>query len=253
MATGAIGHEIEIFGGRGVQHRFQRGAARVGDGPRRQAIDAIGVVAGGRLDVGAGQRPVQPPLAAGDAIDDRRVRLQPHALVQPVDEDRGDDGALFGHRRFLLDDGGKRHRLLLRRDGRHGHPAGPQLFQQPGLCRLHILDQLLARHAAPEHIGIRQDRALGRQCCGRAGEHLAGIDAGHRHLAGEAFGNGDLVGDRPAAGDEGHDLLHGGRRGDVVFAGLEPRALPGQLRQGREDAPVGNDAAPLQRRADFSG
>lgn len=81
------------------------------------------------------------------------------------------------------------HRLFLGLDRRH-RLALLLVFEQLRLRRLHVIDQLLPGHAAPEHIGIRfrAGSPLRPHRGGRAHEDLVLVDARHRHLAGEAFG-----------------------------------------------------------------
>src|SRR5262249_861323 len=86
MPAGTVGDEKEIFGARGAGGGLERRLAGIGDRPRRQAVDYVGVVAGLELDVGARDRPAERPLPADNAVDDRRVRLQLHSLLEPIDE-----------------------------------------------------------------------------------------------------------------------------------------------------------------------
>ena len=98
---------------RRIGDRLERRAAGIGDRRRRQAVDQIGVVGRRLVDVGLVDRAVgRLALAAEQAVDDRRVGLQPHALVQPVDEDGGDARALVAAAGFLLDDRGQRDEFV---------------------------------------------------------------------------------------------------------------------------------------------
>lgn len=92
---------------------------------------------------------------------------------------------------------------------------------------------------------------LGRHRGRIARQHLVGVDAVHRHLAGEAFRDRDLVGDGLAAGDEGHHLGHCRTLGEGIFTSLQRGALARQLRHERENAAVGDDAVLLQHIADL--
>ena len=114
MSAGAVGDEIELLGARRLGGRLERGAARIGNRRRRQAIDHIGVVRRRLLDFAAHDRASQRPFAADQTIDDGRIGLQLHLLLQAVDEDRSDARALLRPAGFLLNDGGKDDELLRR-------------------------------------------------------------------------------------------------------------------------------------------
>jgi hypothetical protein len=73
---------------------------------------------------------------------------------------------LFRLAGFLLDDGGHRHELLRRLDRQIWHAAVPDFLHHPRLRLLHALDHLLARHAARELVGFRQQRSFARDLCG---------------------------------------------------------------------------------------
>jgi hypothetical protein len=102
----------------------------------------------------------------------------------------------------------------------------PDLIDQLLLRSRHLLDDLGALGAARELVGIRAQAALGRQAPAdrlpepdrrsHAIEHLAhasGLRAGHR------------IEDRLAGFQQLHDLVHGGMRLDLVFAGLQAFAV----------------------------
>src|SRR5690606_33173609 len=94
-------------------NRLERGPARIGNRRRRQAVDDVGVVGRRLVDVGTVDRTVgRLALAAEQAVHDRRVGLQAHALAEPVEEDRRDARALVRYPGLLLDDRRQRHELL---------------------------------------------------------------------------------------------------------------------------------------------
>src|SRR4029077_12088862 len=103
MTAGAVGGEEQVAGARRIRRRLERGAAWIGDRPRRQAVDDIGVVRCRLLDLAALDRPAERPLAADQAIDDRRIGLQLDLLAQAIDEHRGDPAALVRLAGLLLD------------------------------------------------------------------------------------------------------------------------------------------------------
>ena len=100
VAAGAVGDEEQIAGARRIGGGFQRGPPRIGDRPRRQAVNHIGVVGRRLLDFAALDRPAQRALAADQPVDDGRIRLQLYLLPQPIDEYRGDPAALVRPCRF---------------------------------------------------------------------------------------------------------------------------------------------------------
>ncbi len=162
MPAGAVGDEEQVAGAGRIGGRLERGAAGIGDWPGRQALDHIGVVGRRLRDLGALDRPPQRALAAHQPVDDGRIGLHLHLLPQPVGEDSGDPAALVGPAGFLLDDRGKRDQCLRRLDRNVRIAAFPDLRQHPLLGLLHALDHLLARGAAREFVGFRQQRALAR-------------------------------------------------------------------------------------------
>ena len=58
------------------------------------------------------ERPVELAAAARQREQHGRVGLQPHAKLEPVDEDAGDVRALLLARGLLLDDRGEDQRIL---------------------------------------------------------------------------------------------------------------------------------------------
>src|SRR5262245_20632479 len=114
MSAGPVSHEIELARTRRIGGRFQRRAARIGDGSRRQAVDHVGVVRRRLLDLAALDRTSESSLAADQSVDDGRIGLQLHLLLQPVGEYGGDARALVWTTRFLLDDRRQRYELFNR-------------------------------------------------------------------------------------------------------------------------------------------
>ena len=112
MAAVAVGDEIEILRLCGVERRLDGGSARVGNRRRRQSVDLVGIVGRARVDVGAREGAPERALAAGDAVDDRRIGLEPHLAPQPVHEDGGDPLAFVGAAGFLLNDRSEDQGLL---------------------------------------------------------------------------------------------------------------------------------------------
>ena len=114
VAAGAVGDEVEVVRLRRPRRRAQRLPPGRGDGRRRQAAVAVGVEGRVAVEVGAGQRPVQPG-AVRRGVGDRGVGLQRHPAPEAVDVDGGDARPLLRQARFLLHDGGEHQRLARRR------------------------------------------------------------------------------------------------------------------------------------------
>ena len=82
---------------------------------KRQSVACIGVVRRIRAQVLARQIAVE---SCPDAVNDSRIRLQTHALVQPSREHARNSRTFSRQRRLLLDDRGKDERLIGRIDRR---------------------------------------------------------------------------------------------------------------------------------------
>ena len=138
MAAGAVGDEIEFARARRIGRGFERGAAGIGDRSGRQAVDDIGVVGRRLLDLAFHDRPAERALAADQAINDRRIGLQLHFLLEPVDEDGGDPRALLGLAGFLLDERGENDELIRRLDRQVGRTVIPDFLDHsaaaPAAC-----------------------------------------------------------------------------------------------------------------------
>ena len=116
------------------------------------------------LDLAARDRPAERALAADQAVDDGRVGLQPHLLLQPVDEHGGDARALVRLAGLLLDDGGERDELLRRLDRQVGGSGAPRPPAARGRCaccmRWIICSRVVPRR---ELVGVGQQRAFARE------------------------------------------------------------------------------------------
>ena len=221
MSAGAIGDEEQVAGAGRIGGRLQRGAAGIGDRPRRQTLDHIGVVGRRLRDLGTLDRPPQRAPAAHQPVDDGRIGLQLHLLPQPVGEDGGDPAALVGAAGFLLDDRGQCNQCLRRLDRNIRIAALPDFRQHPLLGLLHALDHLLARGAAREFVGFRQQCAFARQFLQRAREQIVVGQPRHDLFGGQAFGNSDAVLHHLAFDDGGDDVAQAGMLLERIFARLE--------------------------------
>ena len=175
----------------GRRCRRRRRAARIGDRSRRQAFDYIGVVGGRLVEFATQDAASERALATDEAINDRRIGLKAHALLQAVEEDAGDAGAFIRLAGFLLDDGGQRDEFVFRLERQIGGATVPDLVHQPGLVVLHLLQELVAGHAARNTIGLRQQHALAGNLANLTGQKLRLVQALDDLFAGQALGNGD--------------------------------------------------------------
>lgn len=242
----AVRDEVEVLRTRRGRHSFQRRAPGIGDRARRQAVDLVGVVGRPRIDVGAADRPPEGAVAADDAVDDRRVRLQPHVLPQAVDEHGGDARPLVRPSCLLLHDGGERHQFLDGVEGKARPPALPHGLHGPLVGVRHLLQDRLAGGPAGEAVGFRQQRPLRRDLVDLPGQHDVCLQAVDDLLGGQPFRDGDRVHDRLAGDEEVHHLPHARPGRERVFAGLEPAALPIGRDPAHEHVAVGDHAFPLQ-------
>ena len=93
-----LGHEIEAVTLLRMKDRVDGLASRQGYGRWRQALVDVGVVGRVAAQVGAGEIAVE---RISQAVDDGRVRLQHHPMVQAADEHTGDGRSLGGQIRSL--------------------------------------------------------------------------------------------------------------------------------------------------------
>src|SRR5918997_2626355 len=89
LSASAVGDEIQLLGPRRIGGRLDRGAARIGDRPGRQTFNNVSVVGRRLLDLATHDRTPKRTLASDETVNDRWIRLQLHALPQPVDENGG--------------------------------------------------------------------------------------------------------------------------------------------------------------------
>ena len=221
MTAGAVGDEIKLARARRIGGGFERGPARIGDRPRRQSGNDISIVRRRLLDFALGDRPPERALAADQAVNNRRIGLQLHILLEPIDEDGGDAGALVGLAGFLLDDRCQHHQLIGRLERQVRRTVIPDFLHHALLRLLHALDQLLAADAAGEVIGIGQQRALARNLPNVADQNVVIRQAGDDLLGGQPLRHADLMLDDFALDHRGNDVAHACMRLELILAGLE--------------------------------
>ncbi len=248
MAAGAVGHEIKLLGTRRVGGGLDRGAAGIGDRPGRQTVDEIGVV-GRRLgELTLGERMAERALAVDQAIDDRRVGLQLHLLLEPINEHRGNPRALLRLAGFLLDDRGQDHELVRRLERQIGAAALPHLSHQPVLRLAHALKHLLAREAAVEMIAVGQQAAFARNVLDVAREDLVLQQPRDDLLGGEPFRHGEGVLHDLAVDDGLQDIAHARMLGEDILASLELGArLHGEHAADEDQAVLVDDPFALEQ------
>ncbi len=86
---------------------------------------------------------------------------------------------------------------------------------------LHALDDLLARRAAGELVGLRQQRALARDLLDRAGERVAVLQPRHDLLGGQSLRDGDRMLHHLAFDQRADHVGDARMRREFVFAVLE--------------------------------
>src|SRR5579885_1103050 len=107
VTAGPVSNKVQLPRARRIGGSLERGAARIGNRARRQTADDICIVRRRLFDLGLGEWTTERTLAANQAVDDGRVRLQLHVLLQPIDEDCSDARTLVGLAGLLFDDRGK--------------------------------------------------------------------------------------------------------------------------------------------------
>jgi hypothetical protein len=75
---------------------------RLTDPTGRQSVNDVGIIGRRLLDFAAHDRPAQRALPADQPLDNSRIGLQPHVLLQAVDEHRGDALAFVAAAGFLF-------------------------------------------------------------------------------------------------------------------------------------------------------
>src|SRR5437763_13716574 len=213
VPAGSVGDEVKLLRASRTGGSLDGGTARIRDRPGRQTVDDVGVV-GRRLGYLAfGQRMPERALAEDEAVNDRRIRLQLHLLLQPVGEHRRDARALLGFAGLFLDDGCEDDELLGALERQIRIASLPYVAHEPLLRLAHALDHLLAREAAMEMVAVGQKAAFPRDVLDIAGEDVVVEKARDDLLGSQAFGNGELMLHRLAFDDGFHHVLHAGAFG----------------------------------------
>ncbi len=222
MAAGAVGHEVELPRARRIGGRFDRRAPGIGDRPGRQAIDHDRCCRASAVRDPPATAAGRACLCRRQAVDDGRIGLQPHLLLEAVDEHRGDARALLGPAGLLLDDGGEDDELLRRAQRQVAGAAFPDLLHQLRCCACCMRWIACSRViAAPEVVAVRQQPAFTRHVLDGAGQDRTVEQPRHDLLGGQTLRDGDEVLDHLAF-DQGLDhVAHACALGEQVFAGLE--------------------------------
>ena len=165
VAAGAVGDEIEVLGARRIGDRLERGAAGIGDRPRRQALDRRRCCRASpcrsRLRMMPRPSVPLPPTRPYTIVgsDCSFMRFMSRLMNTPATR-----GALVGAAGLLLDDRGEDDELLRRLDRQVRRAALPDLAQTlraaPPACALTICWRVIA---ALELVGVGQQRALARR------------------------------------------------------------------------------------------
>src|SRR5262249_23021158 len=161
------------------------------------------------------------PLPADNAVNDCRVRLQLHFLLEPIDEYRRDPRALLGLAGFLLDDRSGDDELVGILERQVGRTMLPDFLHPPALFVLPALDDLLARSAAREVICSRQQRSLLWDFLDVAGKHVVFHQARDDLFRGEPLGDCHLMLDDLALADDVDHVAQARLLGKKVLAVFE--------------------------------
>ena len=116
----------------------------------------------------------------------------------------------------------------------------------------HAVEHALARVAAAELIGLRQQRAFGRDGGDVAGEDVIGHQPVDDLLAGQPLGDGDRINDGAPLDHDVHDLAHARLRRDEILAGLDIALVAVEGDRHAEDPAIGDDAGILERLGDVA-
>ena len=174
-------------------------------------------------------------------------------FLQAIDEDAGDPRAFVGLAGLLLDDRGQRDQLAGRLDRQIGRPLRPDLVDHLGLSFAHARQLGLARVAALEQIGVRQQRALARLLLDVADEHVVVAKSLDDLIAGQTLGNGELVLHDFVRDQLGLDLMQTDAGFEGVFAALQRAAAAVEHRHRREPQRAFDDAGAFELLADRAG
>ena len=221
VTSGAVSYEIKLARAGGIGGGFERGAAGIGDRARRQSVDLVGIVRRRLIDLALHDRPAQRAFAADQSVDDGRVGLQLHLLLQPIDEHGGNARALFGLAGLPLDQRGENNELIRRLQRQIGRVVVPDVLKQVLLCLLHALDDLLAGDAAGEIVRVGEQAPFARDFLDVPGQDVVVQEARDDLLGGQAFRDGELMRHHPALDDGRHHVAQAGVRLELIFAGLE--------------------------------
>src|SRR5258708_15525616 len=111
-------HEVELRDLGRIEDRAQGLASRGGDGPGREAGNAIRVVGGVDAEVRLVDLPVPGPRQA-QGVDDGGVGLERHLLAQAIEEDGGNARTLLALGRLELHERGQGDDLPQARSEEH--------------------------------------------------------------------------------------------------------------------------------------
>ena len=189
VASGSVRHEIKVLAASWVGDCLQRRLAGIGNGPRREALDDVGVVGRGLIEIGPRDRAAERALAEREPVNDGRIGLEPHTFLQPVDEDAGDPRALVGFAGLLLDDRGEDDHFAGRFDRQVGRAPLPDFIDQFGLLFLHARYGRLSVKAAREVVSLGQNRPLARGLLDVASEKFSVTHPADDLLARQSFGD----------------------------------------------------------------
>src|ERR1700730_2343034 len=238
MPASAISHKVELLRARRVGGGLDGRTAGIGDRTGRQPIDQIGVVRRRLRNIALREGSTQRSFAENKPVDDGRIRLQLHLLLEPVREHGCNPRTFFRFTGFLFYDRREYDKLVRGLERQIRMTPLPDLPQQPILRLPHTLDHLLTGEAPIEIVAVGQKTALSRNLFHVPGKDLVIQKTRYDLLGSKAFRNGDLVLHHFALGDCLDDITQAGMRGEEILPSLEVRSCIEREHAAEKDQPM---------------
>ena len=186
-------------------------------------------------EVGPGDAAAEGALAEGQAVDDRRIGLETHALFEAVDEHAGDARPLVSFARLLLDDRRQGDHFARRPDRQIRHPLLPHFLDALCLSPRHCRQQRLAAIAALKRVSVGHKGSLAGSLLDVPSQHLVFAQPLNDLLARQALRDRQLVHDDPMGDELILDVVHAHARLERIFPALQRAAIA--VKQGQNVEP----------------
>ncbi len=174
-------------------------------------------------------------FAEDQAVHDSRIGLEPHVLLQSIEENTGDVRPFVGLARLLLDDRSESDHFTGRFDGKIWRTVLPDFVDYLGLRLCHPSQDRLPCVAPFKIVGIRHQRAFPRILLDVADQNVVVPKTLNDLLARETFRNRELVPHHAVSGEQAFDLVHAHACLELIFAALENISIA--VEQGKEAEP----------------